>query len=294
MNQGIRESYCNCHKVHLLLLLGHGQHINRILNSDVLLGAALSIVNSREVYPPKRVNLKYLEQIVHWFSKKISLNHGTEGKQDDWESMLLKQFDIKQAKSNKEFVLMFIAVGRALGMNVRLVQSLMPLPFKPPTDKLFRPPKKEQCEEDDFMKASTSIIQKKPSVVVKKENKNKMISSDSDNELAPVPSKKKIKKVKQESTDDDFDSDFERKVKRSSKLQDKTVKFLKNVENGGQKKRRSSVTKSSGSKKTCIADWAEIFVEEEESWVCVDVVRGKIFCPSEVAVSFVNVLSYLY
>ena len=71
VNQNFRENYINGHnKVHLLLLLDHGQHINRLLNSQDLLGIALSIITNKEVYPPKRTDSSYLEKFMRWFTKK--------------------------------------------------------------------------------------------------------------------------------------------------------------------------------------------------------------------------------
>ena len=73
VTQNFRENYINGHhKVHLLLLLDHGQHINRLLNSQDLLGIALSIITNKEVYPPKRTNSSYLEKFMRWFTKKNS------------------------------------------------------------------------------------------------------------------------------------------------------------------------------------------------------------------------------
>lgn len=322
VNQTIRDDYINCHKVHILLLLGHGQHINRLLNSEELLASALSIVSNKEVYPPKRIDLGYLEKFARWFTKKI-LRVEEPLEKGYWFTpltiMLAKRFEEKEARTAQEAVFMFVLIGRALGMSVRLVLSLKPLHWKPSSEELFRPPvatdglvtepKKHKAKKDTQAKKLDS------------ENKtNKIVSSSSSDESRKSKScksktkvinskttsssynKRKKKITESNESNDTDDSDFEiavshKKVKcvkknqsSSSGKSNQSANSIRSSSSNNSCKRSISVdsTKESGNKKKKVdtfPEWAEVYVEEEEQWICVDVIRGKIHCAADLAVS---------
>ncbi|XP_045134828.1 DNA repair protein complementing XP-C cells homolog [Portunus trituberculatus] len=106
-----------------------------------------------------------------------------------------------------------------------------------------------------------------------------MLSSDS--ETSPKDTRGrggKKRKTDEEEEEEEEDSDFEIKktkfrkpVKQRRKSQEEDEKKKKKKEEEGRKKR-----------KTEMVEWVEVFVEEEEKWVCVDVVRGKIHCVADI------------
>ncbi|CAL4220639.1 unnamed protein product, partial [Meganyctiphanes norvegica] len=317
-NQSIREVWENMHKTHLLCLFAHGNYINMNLNSELLLGSALSIVTDRKVYPPKRLDIKYLESFTSWFARKIMLIPQKLDKiywNTPIEEVLQDRFEQKKAYSHREFVFMFILLSRALGMNVRLVLTLLPISWKPSMDNLIRPKKKE---EDDLFKdecsagsstAGTSQAitmdmveglksrekhQKKEKENTNKEIKNKtkdknsrkMLSTDSeDSEKKNKKTKsKKRKSSKDEYSDDSCDDDFDPEILKLKKGP-KNTKKNKDSEKKQNKRKAEEHDKEEESrkrKKDGLTEWAEIYVEEEEKWVCVDVFRGKIHCIAEI------------
>ena len=317
VNQNIRENYINGHKVHLLLLLGHGQHINRLLNSQDLLGIALSIITNKEVYPPKRTDLSYLEKFTRWFTKKITLVEGEPLEKGYWFRPLVKvltsRFEKKQALTSREFVFMFILISRALGMTVRLVQSLKPLHWRPITNDLFKPaPGKEDASESIITTGVNKIdLKDKLGKCSTKSTKNKMVSSSSE-DLSPKASvsSNNVKRVRLSSTesDDSDDPDFhlnvsKNKQRRKSFTPDKSSLSSKsnsctkisstNKGNNSAKGSRSKRSLSGDSndktlkkqKLEACREWAEVYVEEEERWISIDIVKGKIHCASEIEVS---------
>lgn len=305
-NRSIKVVHENMHKVHLLSLFAFGRHVNKILNSEELLGAALSIITDKKAYPPKRLDFKHLEVLVGWFSKKITVK--PEDMEDDYWSHPLKQilavrFEMKKACSNQELVFMFVVLCRALGINTRLVLSLQPMSWKPSMESLIKPPKKGEkktiapepsCSWDT--ENSQDNLKKQNNNV--KRNNRKMLSSDSEVEskgnkgsgVKKINKKENIQKRKSLS-DDGEDSDFDlsySKIKKGPKLQRQRRSDKRNSmegnENTDKRKFCGKVGDVEGKRRKGepFVEWIEVHVEEEEKWVCIDVTRAKIHCIVEI------------
>ncbi|XP_046394535.1 DNA repair protein complementing XP-C cells homolog [Ischnura elegans] len=125
------------HKVHLLCWIAHGRWLNSILNSQNLMGVALSLLPSNHCYPPSRTDLDYLEKVVNWFRKAVPVVVPKESPPNiPLETSLEVQFHERKARSVKDQVLMFVCAMRSLGIKARLVLSLQPAPLKPPSHEL--------------------------------------------------------------------------------------------------------------------------------------------------------------
>lgn len=321
VNRSIKEVYENLHKTHLLCLFAHGRYVNQTLNSETLLGAALSIITDKNAYPPKRLDMNYLEKFVRWFSKKI-IYKPSKLEEDYWdtplEKMLAKRFESKIAISNRELVYMFVVVCRCLGMNIRLVLSLQPMSWKPSADALIRPSKKggevNNTIKEPFLSQPSVPHVKESEVQVKKEEKKpnkKMLSSDTDEEPINKKNNKKnnkkatetkrqllskSQKRKSETVDDDDSCDFdpeEKKIKKGPKASTshRRKSGEKRSSDGDSDEKNKKKTKTGkddkdGKKRKSegLLEWAEVYVEEEEKWICVDITRGKIHCVAEVQV----------
>ncbi|XP_047004381.1 DNA repair protein complementing XP-C cells homolog [Schistocerca americana] len=135
MNRVRRDIQVLMHKAHLLCWMAHGNYVNKILNSEILMGLSLSLIPSKHCYPDKHTDLAYLQQIVQWFSKTVEVQENVDDKEDLLSSLQV-QFQKKVAKSRRDMVLMFVCVLRSLGINTRLVISLQPLPLKPPLSEI--------------------------------------------------------------------------------------------------------------------------------------------------------------
>ncbi|XP_049766062.1 DNA repair protein complementing XP-C cells homolog isoform X2 [Schistocerca cancellata] len=123
------------HKAHLLCWVAHGNYVNNILNSEMLMALSLSLVPSKYCYTDRDIDLANLKRIVQWFSKTVAVQENVDDKEDLFIS-LQAQFQKKATKSRKDMVLMFVCVLRSLGINTRLVISLQPLPLKPPRSEI--------------------------------------------------------------------------------------------------------------------------------------------------------------
>lgn len=132
LNRVKRELQVLIHKVHLLCWIAHGQYINSVLNSEILMAQCLSLIPSQHCYPSKYINLSYLEQIVEWFKKTVTITESTEsGPLLPLCESLQQSFQLRTACSARDLVLMFICILRTLGVKARLIMSLQPLPLKP-------------------------------------------------------------------------------------------------------------------------------------------------------------------
>jgi xeroderma pigmentosum group C-complementing protein len=151
LNRMKREFQVLIHKVHLLCWIAHGRYVNSVLNSEVLMAQSLSLIPSQHCYPAKNTNLSYLEQIVEWFRKTVTVADRIES-----ESLLplcesLQQsFQSRIAHSARNLVFMFICILRALGVKARLMMSLQPLPLKPSSEDLCGINKTRKGKQSDL------------------------------------------------------------------------------------------------------------------------------------------------
>ncbi|KAK4884025.1 hypothetical protein RN001_000296 [Aquatica leii] len=136
LNRIKKENQILIHKVHLLCWIAHGNYINKVLNGEGLLALSLSLIPSQHCYPPQRTDLSYLEQIVNWYKKTISVVDKQISKQWSLEKVLKLQLTRKQAYNKKMLVYIFICILRSLGIQCRLVLSFQVLPLRPPNSEL--------------------------------------------------------------------------------------------------------------------------------------------------------------
>ncbi|XP_064083445.1 DNA repair protein complementing XP-C cells homolog [Macrobrachium nipponense] len=305
VNRSIRELYENMHKAHVLCLFAHGQFVNKTLNSEILLGSALSIITEKNAYPPKRLDMSYLEKFVSWFSRKITLP-AEDLEEDYWniplEAILVKRFGSKTALTNRELVFMFIIIARALGMNVRLILSLQPMSWKPNADALIKRIKEEKKSTGISISDSSGSAHNFTEAVVKEEkpkvkNNRKMLSSDSD--VNENPGKGQTSKKgssgssktskRPASSLDGSDSDFDPssdKIKKGPKGSRGSKRKNSSDDSSDRSKKRklSEKKEKNGNRKKTgpLVEWAEVYVEEEEKWMCIDVTKAKIHCILEI------------
>uniref|UniRef100_A0A1Y1MPJ7 Rad4 beta-hairpin domain-containing protein n=2 Tax=Photinus pyralis TaxID=7054 RepID=A0A1Y1MPJ7_PHOPY len=136
LNRIKKEHQVLIHKVHLLCWIAHGNYINKNLNSETILGLALSLIPSQHCYPPDRTDLTYLEQILNWYNKVMDLSEKLVSKQWSLEKVLTLQLTRRQAYNKKMFTYIFICILRALGIQCRLVLSFQVLPLRPLSNEL--------------------------------------------------------------------------------------------------------------------------------------------------------------
>lgn len=368
-----KEHQVFVHKVHILCWIAHGNYVNSVLNSQELIGIALSLIPSKHCYPPKRCDLNYLEKLVEWYVGKIKILKDDEKqklpqKKQSLSDLLEEQFTKQVAYSRKDLALLFVCMVRALGLTARLIINLRPVPLKPPANELLsvnnkpgqdnKPSSKSNSNGNDknskgtskrdssnskkTPKASTSKYfndkknSKKTDTDEKKSNKkesssvyfdNKNTSKEKSNKLSenkpaerkqPQRGKKNTdaqsrttvkdssKKMKLEENVELLESDSESCHGEDEDEEESGENFLPKKKTTKRKPKKSSNDKidrrvlstddeadegdkncSKKKKKSTIDEWAEVYLEAEEKWICVDLVRGKIHCTQLLYVSII-------
>jgi len=224
MNTICKDTQILIHKVNLLLWISYGNHLNNILNSPEVMGSALSLVPSKNAYPPKQCDLNYLENYIKWFSKTVKLTSKTDPLCEINVLSLIDRFSKCVAKTRYELIAMFISILRSLGLNVRLVINLNVVSIKPSSEQLLGP-----IVEDDPMKPSTSKsnvdnkkkTSSKSEYFNKKSNKSKNTKNEieiKNNKVDHGKIKPKASKIKHENNSSrDKEEDIFRKRKESDK-----------------------------------------------------------------------------
>lgn len=252
LNKVKREMQLMMHKVHVLCWIAHIKFVNQVLNSQLLMGTSLSLITSKNLYPPKYADLTYLERIVKWYSKTIELKENENDKncKEDLSEQLCYQFEHKVAYSKKHLVFLFVVMMRTLGLKTRIVMSFQVVPVRPSNSDLgdvkvkkesenkkqkIETKKKEKVEkESEYFKnapeeaASTSkekLDDKEKKKVVKKTSKKVPVSmpkvQEKKESSKPCTPKKEIK-LSDSDSDESFSKHFKSSPIKLSKLKKET------------------------------------------------------------------------
>lgn len=260
LNNIKREHQVYIHKVHILCYIAHGHYLNSILNSADVLSVALSLLPSDKCYPPKRMNMEYLEDLLNWFNKKIKCKQILVSNEfKDLKSALQNQLEIREALSKTHFCFMFLCLLRALGIQCRLVVNLNVLPIKPSADQLL--PINQKSEEEKAASSST----KKNKTPAKPASKSKTSEKSKKSEMPSQEKKKTPNASSTKSGAKQKDSSYfkeEKPTRRSGRQTQSSSKYFEgndDEENDSKVKSRSSKSRSKSKKKD------EPFVEEMSS-----------------------------
>lgn len=231
-----RELQIAKHKVNLLCLIGHGMVLNRSCCDPVLKALAFSL------FPPtdkSDFTVGKIKNILTTFSTTVQITTQENDAEVLTYSSIVKSFFNCRAQGTKEYTMMVVMALRSLGLRVRFVMSLHPIPLKEPKeDKKTQNsmPKNIQKEKTVAKKNNDSKNRK----VTKKEStekkKNKMVKStqnkfisekkysqtedDSTVEKKNRPSRKKSQNISYKESDE---SDFE----EENKVPEKKLKICK-------------------------------------------------------------------
>lgn len=232
INRVKKDNQIYVHKVHLLCWIAHGNYINSVLNSENLLGLALSLLPSDKCYPPKHADMSYLEQIVKWYGKMMKLQETAEDFAVSLSDALSSQISKKLAKSKTNFIYIFIIILRSLGLQCRLVLSFQCLPLRPPNSELCSLSTKDNKAKDEKEdKSKVKKVKNKPSTCTSKtDSKKKKVESKS-------PKTKTLRIPQLDGADDDDEPSTSKskrnkptiKIKLNTNLNDSTssTDFLK-------------------------------------------------------------------
>lgn len=192
INRVKKEHQVYLHKTQLLCLIAHGNYVNNVLNDSRLMEQCLKLIPSKACYPKDRTDVRYCEQISKWFRGKIALKdesmYGPLKKKPNLLVSILLQIQTKAAICKRDYVLLFIILLRAMGIQCRMVMSLQPAPI--------RPPQSELCSLS--MKKPIADGEKKSNAGAKKK-----VNKSSKSTSSKSKSKSQKKKIKEETSSDE-------------------------------------------------------------------------------------------
>lgn len=135
MKRFTKEQLEDTHKVHLLCLLASGLFRNRLCCEPDLTAIAFSILPIHfTTVETKRINIGFVEGLLKWFQRTFTLNPALpEEKGVELSTVLEKRIGCLSARNHEEMTYLLLLVLRSLRLFCRLVLSLQPLSFKPPS-----------------------------------------------------------------------------------------------------------------------------------------------------------------
>lgn len=143
LNRRRKEYQQSLHKVNLILWIAHGNFVNQKINNSDLISLALEMLpkNKNHCYPKDQTDIDYFHQIINWFKSTILLRNKDMyivlKQRPKLMINLALQIKFKAAVSRRDYVL-FIILLRAIGIQCRMIQSLVCAPIFPPKSKLLR------------------------------------------------------------------------------------------------------------------------------------------------------------
>lgn len=163
LNRRRKEFQLCLHKVNLVSWISHGNFVNRKINDSGLMASALALLpkNKNHCYPKDQTDLDYFKQITTWFKSTISLRNKDmycffKPRPPIMMSLAL-QMKMKAAICRRDYVLIFAILLRAIGIQSRIVQSLVLAPIFPPKSDLLSLAKKpEEKSKGDASKSKNS------------------------------------------------------------------------------------------------------------------------------------------
>ncbi|XP_065090200.1 DNA repair protein complementing XP-C cells homolog isoform X2 [Ochlerotatus camptorhynchus] len=168
VNREKRENQIVLHKVNIVMAIAHGNFVNGALNNSKLLSLALTLIPSQKCYPKDRTNLEYFEQITKFFKEIVDLKERRMfcrfKKLPSLETSLRLQMLTKAAICKRDYILIFIILLRAIGVQCRMVMSLAVVPKKLPQSELQQTQvtvvKKAKKDIDSEAKSTATSISK--------------------------------------------------------------------------------------------------------------------------------------
>uniref|UniRef100_A0A3B4UWM5 Xeroderma pigmentosum, complementation group C n=1 Tax=Seriola dumerili TaxID=41447 RepID=A0A3B4UWM5_SERDU len=125
------------HKVHLMCLIASGMFRNRVCSEPDLLAITLSLLPPHfGLVAKERIDHNYLSGLLRWFRATFTLNPSLPCEErPDPRALLERRLASLSARTHQEMTHLFLLVLRSLQLFCRLVLSLQPIPFKPPSGK---------------------------------------------------------------------------------------------------------------------------------------------------------------
>ncbi|XP_055022336.1 DNA repair protein complementing XP-C cells [Boleophthalmus pectinirostris] len=207
VNRYKKDLLIDTHKVHLLCLVANAQHRNSLCSDPDLLAITLSLLPAHFGNVSKeRIDQNYLSGLHKWFKATFTLNPSLSSEDcPSPRSLLERRLASLSAKNHQEMTHLFLLVLRSLQLFCRLVLSLQPVPFKPPSTAKAKGSKsqsktnsQQNSVESSPTEPQVSPGSKRPSAGEKKERggkkaKKKLVKSEEEEEEEEEEEKKRVK-----------------------------------------------------------------------------------------------------
>ncbi|KAG5677757.1 hypothetical protein PVAND_007488 [Polypedilum vanderplanki] len=129
-NKRRKEMQEYLHKTELICWISHYSFVNKRLNDMNLINSALKMLpeNSKQCYPKEKTDIDYFKQITKWYKSIMTLKNTKMyceklKKRPPLMMSLAIQMKFKAAICRRDYVLIYIVLLRALGIQCRMVQS---------------------------------------------------------------------------------------------------------------------------------------------------------------------------
>lgn len=193
-NRRRKEIQLHLHKANLIAWISHSNYVNRKLNDSDLMRTALSMLpkNQKQCYPSDKTDIDYFKQITAWYRSTMQLPNKdmycTFKTRPKLLTSLALQMKFKKALCRRDYVLIYVALLRAIGIECRVVQSLVCAPLAPPKNELMSLSKKPD---------ETTVVKKTTSKSSSKSKKSSKSSSSNHKKSSSKKSKKSTPKIPQ-------------------------------------------------------------------------------------------------
>uniref|UniRef100_A0A8C6SDB3 Xeroderma pigmentosum, complementation group C n=1 Tax=Neogobius melanostomus TaxID=47308 RepID=A0A8C6SDB3_9GOBI len=288
MNRYKKDALIDTHKVHLLCLVASAQFHNSVCCEPDLLAITLSLLPAHFGNVAKeRIDQNYLSGLHKWFKATVTLNPSLPcADHPNARSLLERRLASLSAKNHQEMTYLFLLVLRSLQLFCRLVLSLQPLPFKPPSaakGKDTKSQSKQSSVESSPTGTKVSPGSKRPSSDEKKQTggkkpRKKEVKFEDEEEMKRVKPEQRPKNKKRRSVaskvsyKEECESDSDGAEGRSDDEEFRAMSEEDSEEEGeeekGHKVRRRHKDGPGAD------EWIEVYLDKTSSWACVDVDVG--------------------
>lgn len=152
LNRDIKEKQVLLHKCSFLGWMAHGTYVSRIINNSELMKMCLKHLPSKNSYPDGDTELKYFVSFTKWFHSYFQLK--TKQMYCDFRPLppkpksLALQIRFKHAISKHDYVLIYAAMLRSIGIQCRIVINMPVAPLRPPQSELLVVSSKPKADEN--------------------------------------------------------------------------------------------------------------------------------------------------
>uniref|UniRef100_A0A182IN90 Rad4 beta-hairpin domain-containing protein n=1 Tax=Anopheles atroparvus TaxID=41427 RepID=A0A182IN90_ANOAO len=283
INRDKRDAQLILHKMTIIMGIAHGDYTNTVLNNPALLAIANGLIPSERCYPKGRTNLGYFEQILKYFREIVDLKDQRwfvrSWKRLTVEKSLRLQLLSQMANCKRDYILLFVILLRSIGAQCRMVMSLQVVPKNVPTAELLKVVssngKKGPAMEADNanVKGDHDYDEKKGKKPATSGRKRKVSSLVEIPQLDGADDAKRRTRPKQDSNSQVEVVKIERFSASTRRALDRRV-----LSTDDETKHPTNGPVPAGRGSHGVNVWVEVYAEEEERWIPVDVVRGLLQC----------------